>query len=181
MTTSVGRNSGSTATPTKATFSYWLKGQHDGTQQGIWGWHRGNDASNFWMGVYYSTNGSMYFNWKQTSLSVTLGTTQKFRDPTAWTHHVIAIDTTQGTAADRVKWYINGERVTSFEDGLDTISQNTTILNWSNSQDKMEIGTFYISSSASNLNNHFISHFHMTDGYVYDASAFGETDSTTGI
>tara|TARA_R100000231_G_scaffold111062_1_gene82329 strand:+ start:129 stop:1472 length:1344 start_codon:yes stop_codon:yes gene_type:complete len=180
MTTSVGRNSGSTATPTKATFSYWLKGSHDGTQQGIWGWHRGNDASNFWLGVYYSTNGSMYFNWKQTSLSVTLGTTQKFRDPTAWAHHVIAIDTTQGTAADRVKWYIDGDRVTSFEDSLDTISQNTTILNWSNSQDKMEIGTWYQASAAKNLNNHCISHFHMTDGYVYDASSFGSTDSTTG-
>ena len=180
MTTSVGRNSSSTATPTKATFSYWLKGQHDGTQQGIWGWHRGNDASNYWLGVYYSTNGSMYFNWKQSGLSVTLGTTQKFRDPCAWGHHVISIDTTLGTASDRVKWYINGQRVTSFEDGLDTISQNTTILNWSNSQDKMEIGTWYQASSAKNLNNHLISHFHMTDAYAYQASDFGSTDNVTG-
>ncbi len=180
MTTSVGRNSSSTATPTKATFSYWLKGQHDGTQQGIWGWHRGNDSSNYWLGVYYSTNGSMYFNWKQGSFSATLGTTQKFRDPCAWGHHVISIDTTLSTASDRVKWYINGQRVTSFEDGLDTISQNTTILNWSNSQDKMEIGTWYQASSAKNLNNHLISHFHMTDAYAYQASDFGSTDSVTG-
>ena len=180
MATSVGRNSGSTATPTKATFSYWLKGQDSGSQQGIWGWHRGNDASNYWLGIYYSSNGSMYFNWKQSGLSVTLGTTQKFRDPAAWGHHVLAIDTTLGTAADRVKWYINGERVTSFEDSLDTISQNTTILNWSNAQDKMEIGTWYQNSSAHNLSNHSISHFHMIDGLAYDASAFGSTDSTTG-
>ena len=180
MATSVGRNSGSTATPTKATFSYWLKGQDSGAQQGIWGWHRGNDASNYWLGIYYSSNGSMYFNWKQSGLSVTLGTTQKFRDPAAWGHHVLAIDTTLGTAADRVKWYINGERVTSFEDSLDTISQNTTILNWSNAQDKMEIGTWYQNSSAHNLSNHSISHFHMIDGLAYDASAFGSTDSTTG-
>jgi len=180
MTTSIGRNSGSTATPTKATFSYWLKGKEDGTAQGIWGWHRGNDAGNYWLGVYYSTNGSMYFNWKQGSFTCTLGTTQKFRDPSAWGHHVISIDTTLGTASDRVKWYINGERVTSFEDGLDTITQNSTLLNWSNAQDKIEIGTWYQASTAKNLNNHLLSHFHFTDGYAYQASDFGSTDSTSG-
>ena len=31
-----------------------------------------------------------------------------FRDPTNWYHCVIAIDTTQSTASDRVKLYING-------------------------------------------------------------------------
>ena len=43
-----------------------------------------------------------------------LVTTQKFRDPSAWYHIVIALDTTQSTASDRVKIYVNGEQVTSF-------------------------------------------------------------------
>ena len=181
MTTSIGRNSGSTATPKKATFSYWLKGRADGTQQGIWGWHRGNDAANYWLGVYYSTNDSMYFNWKQGGSYGTIrGTSQKFRDPSAWGHHVISIDSTLSTAADRVKWYVNGERITSFEDSSYTLAENATITNWSNAQDKMEIGTWYQSSTARNLNNHCLSHFHFTDGYAYQASSFGSTDSTTG-
>lgn len=37
-----------------------------------------------------------------------------FRDPSAWYHVVIAVDTTQATADDRIKMYINGELQTSF-------------------------------------------------------------------
>ena len=32
-----------------------------------------------------------------------------FRDPSAWYHFVGAVDTTQSTASDRVKLYVNGE------------------------------------------------------------------------
>lgn len=41
-------------------------------------------------------------------------TTGLFRDPGAWYHIVLAYDTAQSTAADRVKLYINGTQVTSF-------------------------------------------------------------------
>jgi hypothetical protein len=41
-------------------------------------------------------------------------TTQLFRDPSAWYHFVLAIDTTQATAANRVKLYVNGVQVTAF-------------------------------------------------------------------
>ncbi len=41
-------------------------------------------------------------------------TTQLLRDFSAWYHCVVVIDTTQSTAADRVKIYINGNKVTSF-------------------------------------------------------------------
>jgi len=41
-------------------------------------------------------------------------TTQKFRDVSAWYHLVWAVDTTQGTASNRMKFYINGTQITSF-------------------------------------------------------------------
>ena len=41
-------------------------------------------------------------------------TTQVFRDPSAWYHIVIAYDTSQGTASDRVKMYVNGSQISSF-------------------------------------------------------------------
>jgi len=44
-----------------------------------------------------------------------LETTQVFRDPSAWVHFVGIIDMTNGTQGDRVKMYINGERVTAFD------------------------------------------------------------------
>lgn len=43
-----------------------------------------------------------------------LKTTQVFRDPSAWYHLVVAVDTTQATAANRVKLYINGNQITAF-------------------------------------------------------------------
>jgi hypothetical protein len=43
-----------------------------------------------------------------------LRTTQVFRDPSAWFHLCIAVDTTQATASNRVKIYVNGSEVTAF-------------------------------------------------------------------
>jgi hypothetical protein len=60
--------------------------------------------------------------WNDTSLAVRnfngtsydVRTTQLFRDPAAWYHLVIAMDTTQATASNRIKIYVNGVQVTSF-------------------------------------------------------------------
>ena len=62
------------------------------------------------------------FNSNELSLSTTAGvsangairTSRLFRDTSAWYHIVVAFDTTQGTAANRVKIYVNGVQETSF-------------------------------------------------------------------
>jgi hypothetical protein len=41
-------------------------------------------------------------------------TSQLFRDVSAWYHIVLALDTTQATASNRVKLYVNGTQVTAF-------------------------------------------------------------------
>ena len=40
--------------------------------------------------------------------------TRRYRDAAAWYHIVAAVDTTQGTASNRVKIYINGDQETEF-------------------------------------------------------------------
>ena len=37
--------------------------------------------------------------------------TAKFRDPSAWYHFVIRVDTTQGTASERARVYVNGSEL----------------------------------------------------------------------
>jgi hypothetical protein len=37
-----------------------------------------------------------------------------FRDVSAWYHVVVAVDTTQSTASNRIKFYVNGVQETSF-------------------------------------------------------------------
>jgi len=48
------------------------------------------------------------------STEANLTTNQVIRDPTAWYHLAVIVDTTQGTAANRVKMYLNGTQITSF-------------------------------------------------------------------
>jgi hypothetical protein len=49
-----------------------------------------------------------------TTLVLSLETTAQYRDPSAWYHLVVSLDTTQATASDRCKMYVNGVQVTAF-------------------------------------------------------------------
>ena len=54
-------------------------------------------------------------------------TNAKFRDPNAWMHIVLALDSTQGTASNRSKLYVNGTQITDF--GTDSGgSQNQNLM-----------------------------------------------------
>jgi len=165
----------------KLTVSCWFKGMADGTQRNFWGLYDNSDNTRFF-GLYYSSNGSLYAYWKQGGEGVqfTLGTMQKFRDPSAWYHFVMTMDTTLATASDRVKFYVNGERVTSFEDSLDTITQSKTCNMMNGTTDgRMQWGGGKISGTQYYWNG-LMSHCHMCVGYAYDASSFGSVDSVTG-
>ena len=163
----------------KLTVSCWFKGMADGTQRNFWGIYDNSDNNKFF-GLYYSSNGSLYGYWKQDgSIVFTLGTMQKFRDPNAWYHFVMSVDTTLATASDRVKFYLNGERITVFEDSLDTITQSKNINLLDDTNGRMQWGGGKISGTQYYWNGS-MSHCHMCVGYAYDASSFGSTDATTG-
>ena len=104
-----------------------------------------------------------------------LNTSAQFRDVSAWYHIVLKIDTTQATASDRAKLYVNGTQITSFA-SADYPTQN---LNFPTNNTHY-IGCFLASNQSFNFSGS-MSHYHYTDGYAYDASTFGETDATTGI
>jgi hypothetical protein len=100
--------------------------------------------------------------------------TQVTRDNSAWYHYVVAVDTTQGTASNRVKVYINGTQVTSFSTE-DYMSQNyDTVVN--SSSYTQRVGD----RGGGNFDG-CMAHVHLIDGTAYDASDFGQTDATTGI
>jgi len=98
------------------------------------------------------------------------------RDLSAWYHIVFSIDTTQATASNRVKIYINGIQVTSFSTEIYP-TQNTD-LNINNNT-LHTIGKYSYDSAG--YFDGSMAHVHFIDGTAYDASAFGETDATTGI
>ncbi len=103
-----------------------------------------------------------------------LKTTRKFRDPSAWFHLVVAYDTTQGTASDRVKIYVNGTQETAFDTGTYPSQNHQHIINIDGDyQIGNQIGT-------SNYFGGYMVEVNFIDGLQLDPSSFAETDATTG-
>ena len=98
------------------------------------------------------------------------------RDKTAWYHFVWRADSTQSTAADRFRVYINGELITL--NNTTYPSQNFEFAQGTSSYVQ------YIGRYGGNTNNNFegvMSHLNFCDGYSYGPDSFGSTDATTGI
>jgi len=99
-------------------------------------------------------------------------TNRLFRDTNAWYHIVLKIDTTQSTAADRMRLYINGVEETSFASRTYPNQNEDTSIN--------QAGICRLGANTVALNSYFygsMSHFHFIDGTAYDATAFGEYDA----
>jgi len=94
-----------------------------------------------------------------------------YRDFSAWYHVVVAVDTTQATASNRVKLYVNGSQVTDLS-GATYPSQNTDLA--INSTNAHRIG--YTPDPAYGHDG-LLADIHFCDGTAYDASAFGEFDA----
>ena len=104
---------------------------------------------------------------------IVLKTNRLFRDPSAWYHYVLVVDTTQGTAANRFKMYINGVEETSFAtDNRSSISQNTD-LRW-NMNEGHGVGYNYYDTTY--YYDGYITEFHNVDGTAKAQTDFGEFD-----
>ena len=125
----------------------------------------------------FDANDNLEFFGKISSTSrPAITTTRVFRDTSAWYHIVVAVDTTQATASDRIKIYVNGVQETAFNSST-YFNQNEACYLFTSGS--LEIGRR--SDSSANFFNGCMTHFHYTDGTTYAASDFGETDSTSGI
>jgi len=100
--------------------------------------------------------------------------TRKFRDTNAWYHIVSRVDTTQSTAADRVRLYVNGELLDTFDSGTSQPTQNRNV---------KQSAVPYIGSEGTIASARFdgcMTHVHYTDAASNAPTVFGETDATTG-
>jgi hypothetical protein len=104
-----------------------------------------------------------------------VSTNAMLRDPNGWYHVVLRFDTTQSTASDRVRWYINGELQTSLK-YANYPSQNFD----ANFNTAAAHGIGRHTNSNTYPYDGSMSHIHFCDGYSYAPTEFGETDSTTG-
>jgi len=97
--------------------------------------------------------------------------TQFLRDPSAWYHFVAAVDTTQGTASNRVKFYLNGSQITDFS------TANYPSLNY---QGKINNNNVHkISSYPDRTDKNFdgyMAETHFIDGQALTPTDFGEVN-----
>ena len=128
------------------------------------------------IGTNYDGDNKIYFRDDLISLNLTPNAVH--RDTSAWSHIVVALDTTQSTASNRAKMYINGTQVTSFS--TETYpSQNTDgSINLVSGSYVHRIGSY---SASGNFFDGYLAETVFIDGTALDPTSFGEFDEDSGI
>jgi hypothetical protein len=103
-----------------------------------------------------------------------LTTSSVFRDPSAWYHIVMAYDSTQATAGNRFKLYVNGNQQT-LTGTNPTLNESQAINNTVSQQFCRRAST-----SGSYADN-YLTDVYLIDGQALTPSSFGSTNATTGV
>jgi len=158
---------------TTGTLSFWFKqGRISGTDMRLFG--GGNSAR--YNSIYIDTNDqfAVYISADSAS-SGNLASTRYFKDNSGWRHCVVRVDTTDATADNRFRVYINGEQITSWGSGP-SITQNGTLT-------FLETGSFHgwgepygypYSSTPPNKWDGYITECYFIDGQSLAPTEFAE-------
>ena len=152
------------------TFSCWIKRSKFGAAQNFFSGGTDGDNQNYTRIQFTAAEYIYIAHVDGGSTATEKQTTQVFRDPSAWYHIVWAVDTTQGTAANREKLYVNGVQVTSFstntipaEDYETTVNEDVDMFVGN------QLGTWEFFGG-------YMAEVCFIDGTAYAASDFGEFD-----
>ena len=156
----------------KYTVSFWFKPSFDGSDS--------NERAFFFAGPYGNDDGITFKNtrklhfWINGTVNASLLTTRTFEDSSKFYHILVAVDTTQSSASDRVKLYVDGDQITNFD------TENYPSQNYDG----------YVSTAvqhnvgAQTGNNRqcdgYLAEVNYVDGTALTPSTFGLTDTSTG-
>ena len=151
------------------TISFWFKRGVQGTRQFLinsWG----GSTNDYAQIEITSSDGINVQNTVSNTSQLDLRTNRKFRDSSAWYHIVLAVDSTQSTASNRAKLYVNGVQETSFSTETYMSQNNNTYFN--------DDIAHYIGKRGDNSNyfDGYLTEFHMVDGSQLAQTSFGEFD-----
>ena len=175
--TFITRTPSSNGSETKATLSMWFKRSGLSAQETLY--FSSSNSDNKMIIRFNSDDTFDVRNKVGGSFPLDIETNRKFRDTGAWMHFVFKFDTTQATSSDRFKMYVNGTDEKG-AGGYSTETYPSQNANLSMNQTDDQLWVCSESGTGSTFDG-LVAHVHWTDGYAYDASTFGETDSTSGI
>ena len=122
-------------------------------------------------GLFYFYEDGVVFN---DSVSGIVGSSAKLRDTSGWYHLICVLDTTQATASDRVKMYVNGEQITSFSTATyPSLNQDLTV----NTTYAHGIGA---QPQLSDYFDGYMAEVNFIDGQALTPDDFGEINARTG-
>jgi hypothetical protein len=127
---------------------------------------------------FYTNNNSVsntfyIFDVNGGSTTCNLISTQVLRDPSAWYHLVVAVDTTQSTSSNRIKVYLNGSQITSFGTASYP-SQNANLMVNNNVAHYVGASNY---SGLSLFHDGYMAEVNFVDGVALTPSSFGTTDA----
>lgn len=156
------------------TFSVWLK-QAFGLTSGNSVIFSAGSASNTYCQIRMKNpNNYIQFEDEQGgSVTATPYTDAFFRDPNAWNHLVVRVDSTQSSAADRVRMYMNGTQLTM--SGGTQPGQNQDFI--INNNTGHALGTLWRGSDSGGHWNGHMAQAIFCDGQSLAPTSFGSTNS----
>jgi hypothetical protein len=111
------------------------------------------------------------------SMQFRLITNRLFRDPSAWYHICISVDTTQTVSNNRVKLFVNGSLESSFSTQVyPSLNANTN----ATAADLNRLGSVSY-TTASDFPDAYLNEVNFVDGQALDPTYFGTTDPETGV
>jgi hypothetical protein len=167
----LSRDVSSTGSRTTATVSMWIKRTELGAAQYLFTYGNTDNDNGRTLARFQSDDTLRIMGGNTTWRN----TNRVFRDTSAWYHIVIAFDTTQSTANDRIKLYINGVQETSFSTTNNPSEDGILGLNFQ----KQVIG--YNSIDGGSYFSGYMAEIVHQEGTASAPTEFGETDSDTGI
>ena len=172
--TSLDKTFGSAGNRRTWTWSGWIKlGNNPTTSQSVFVGYTGSATQLGFSQLGFTSNKLFFSGWSY----LWLRTNQLFRDNSAWYHVVLAVDTTQATADDRVKMYVNGTEITDF-DNRNNPSQNDELA--INSAVEHNIGSRDALDTTDKFDG-YLAEINHIDGQQLTPTSFGEFDEDSGI
>ena len=164
------RTPGSAGDRTLWTWSAWIKRSGLSSTVGLFGSYAADNNTDYLEILFASGNTLLLQGY---NLNI-LNTSQVFRDTSTWYHIVIAVDTSNATADDRIKIYVNGDQVTAFGTRNNPSSGGNLGINQAGVHrlGRRPNGTDYFDGYMAEVN--------FVDGSALDASYFGFIDPLTG-
>ena len=143
------------------TISFWVKRSELSTQNILFQVDGGTNNTNYMEMSFNGSNQLLLGGYTSNFLT----TNRVFRDTSAWYHVVWRVDTTQSTADDRFRLYINGEQQTSFSQRNNPGQNDDTAANMA------------AATKIGQTLDGYLSQFIIADGQSYAPTTFGSTNS----